>query len=66
MIFIWAKCQVLPLGHNNPMQSYRVGEEWMESCVAEKDLGMLVNSWLNISQQCAQVAKKANSVLVCI
>ena len=34
--------------------------------IEEMDLGVLVSALLNMSQKCAQVAKKASSILTCI
>lgn len=47
-------CSFLHLNHNNPKQWHRLGEEWLESCPAKKDLRVLVSSQLNMTQQCAQ------------
>ena len=48
------------------MQCCRHGVQWLESCAVKKNVWVLVNSQLSMSQQCAQVATKANGILASI
>ena len=57
-----AKCKVFHLGQCNPSYVYRMGKELLESCLRE-DLVVLVSKKLEMSQQCALAAWKANYIL---
>ncbi|KAF7237073.1 Kelch-like protein 26 [Varanus komodoensis] len=66
MAFSVDKCEVLHLGSRNGCHKYRLGDEWLESSTCGRDLGVLVDCRLNMSQPCDAVAKRANTTLGCI
>lgn len=66
MKFNKTKLWILHLGKGIPDFTYRLRDETQESSPTERDLGVLVDSKLNTSQQCAQATRKANHLMECI
>lgn len=63
MKFNTEKHKVLLLVWNNPMHQYMLWVTHLESSLTEKNLGVLMDTKLNMSQQRALATKKASVVL---
>jgi len=66
MKFNKSECNILHLGRGNPQYQYKVGDESVDSTPTEKGLEVLVDSMLDMSQQCGFAVQKANHILGCI
>ena len=58
-----AKCKILYLGCSSPHYQYQLGDVRIKHSPAEKDMGVLVDGKLDMSQQCALTAHKAKCIL---
>jgi len=54
---------VLHLGRNNPRHQHMLGTTRLESSFADNALRVLVDTKLNMSQQCALDVKKVSGIL---
>uniref|UniRef100_K7F0M2 Reverse transcriptase domain-containing protein n=1 Tax=Pelodiscus sinensis TaxID=13735 RepID=K7F0M2_PELSI len=57
------KCKVMHIGKNNPNYTYSMMGANLATTNQERDLGVIVDSSLKTSTQCAVVVKKANRML---
>src|SRR6267154_1675724 len=63
MLFNVDKCKVMHFGANNSKETYSINNTILKEVQEEKDLGVIVQNNLKVSEQCSKVVKTANRVL---
>src|SRR6267154_1089373 len=60
------KCKVMHFGANNKKETYSINNIVLNEAKEERDLGIIVQNNLKVSEQCSKVVKTANRVLCMI
>jgi hypothetical protein len=63
MLFNTNKCKVMHFGRKNTRAVYSLGDQQLEEVEQEKDLGVIIQKDLKVSEQCVKAVKTANRVL---
>jgi len=58
--------QHIEVNQGNPRYAYRLGEKLTESSPMEKNLGVLMDEMLDMSQHCALAGQKVHCIVGCI
>ena len=57
------KCKVMHIGDKNPNFKYKMRDQEHDEVKHEKDLGVIINSNLKVSDQCIAACKKALTIM---
>jgi hypothetical protein len=63
MNFNVEKCKVMHFGANNLKEQYSINSNVLTEVTEERDLGIIVQNDLKVSEQCGKVVKTANCIL---
>ena len=63
MLFNIEKCKVLHFGKHNMNADYSMDGKALQVVTEERDLGVIVQNDLKVSQQCVKAVKTANQIL---
>ena len=63
MEFNIQKCKVIHIGHSNPGYKYLMDNQYLQEVSEEKDLGIMITSYLKSAAQVVEACEKANRAL---
>jgi hypothetical protein len=63
MVFNVDKCKVMHFGAHNAKETYSINNNVLADVIEERDLGVIIQDNLKVSEQCSKVVKTANCIL---